>query len=226
MQFFKILFFSFIVLVIACDENNNQSDGIDLDSLNYNDTIVFRSGTEREMELSFIDTTVLTPKEKEYLEKQKRRGENLSVTGRNISPEKLSELLPSAINAFEKLPGATGIMFDNDGYAITTAKAEFKGNKKSITIDIFDYGKKPIIPHKAIYEVPPTDLDGVTEKVAYKNAKGFSSYDERFKQLRVELLLADRYVIVMRFTNPEMDTKDAIKILDSIDFNKIIQIGK
>ncbi len=226
MRFFKLLVFSLIVLTVACSENKYHSDSIDLGSLDYNDTTIYHSGTDRELELSLVDTTKLTLKEKQYLEKQKQRSGAINVIGKNITPERLLELLPASISGFEKLPGASGTILDNDGYAITTAKAEFKGNKKSITFDIFDYGKKTNISHKAIYDVPPADLDGVTEKITYKNAKGFSNFDERFKQLRVELLLADRYVIVMRFTNPEMELNDALKMFDLIDFNKIIQIGK
>lgn len=178
-----------------------------------------------EFKLSMIDTTILNPKEKEYLRKQEELKKRVISYVNNIHQDKLSELIPKTIVGYEKLPGSSGKMVDDDGYVITNTKGEYVSGKKSIIIDIFDYGRNPKIPNVEMYDNPPMDLEVPTVKVLHKGAKGFRYYDEKMKYMRVEVLLQNRYLIILRFNNPDVEKEQAMKYLDLINFENLIKLG-
>jgi hypothetical protein len=175
--------------------------------------------------VSAIDTNALTPKEKEYLRKQDEKKNRVISYENNIHQDKLTEFIPKSISGYEKLPGSSGRMVDNDGYVVTTTKGEYVSGKKSIIIDIFDYGRKPRIHNVDIYDNPPTDLEVATIKVEHRGAKGFRYYDPNMKFMRVEVLLKNRYLIIMRFNNPDVEREQALNYLDLINFENLIKTG-
>ncbi len=213
------------MLLASCDESKIESEiPGNIDTLSViEDKIDSNYGTE--IIVAAIDTNMLTPKEKEYLKKQDEKKDRVISYENNIHQDNLSEFLPKSISGYEKLPGSSGRMVDNDGYVVTTTKGEYVSGKKSINIDIFDYGRKPKIHNVDIYDNPPTDLEVPTIKVEHRGAKGFRYYDERMKYMRVEVLLKNRYLIIFRFNRPDVEREQALNYLDLIDFENLIKLG-
>jgi hypothetical protein len=220
------VFVSFCFLLISSCEKSELEREIpeNIDTLGkIENTIDSNSGIE--ITLSSIDTSKLNPKEIEYLRKQEELKKRVISYENNIHQDKLTEFIPKTIAGYEKLPGSSGKMVDDDGYVITTTKGEYVSGKKSIIIDIFDYGRKPKILNVEMYDNPPMDLDVPTIKVLHKGAKGFRYYDEKMKFMRVEVLLQNRYVIIIRFNNPDVEKEHALKYLDLINFENLIKLG-
>lgn len=216
----------FIMIIVSCKESNfEQKDKITMDSA-LSSTRLKNSNSGSIEDISFPDTTELSSKAKEYLAKQTEKATLPIAHENNIQTEKLIEILPKSIVGFEKLPNTSGQMVDDDGYVITTAKGEYKSGKQSVIIDIFDYGKNPKIPNIEMYDNPPMDLEAPAEQVLYKGARGFKFYDDKHKYMRVELLLINRYVIILRLNNPGDERHNATKYLDLINFDNLIKLGK
>ncbi|PKL86759.1 MAG: hypothetical protein CVV22_01315 [Ignavibacteriae bacterium HGW-Ignavibacteriae-1] len=213
------------LLLASCDESKIESEKLEsIDTLSViENKIDSNYGTE--ITVAAIDTSVLTPKEKEYLKKQDEKKDRVISYENNIHQDKLTEFIPKSISGYEKLPGSSGRMVDNDGYVVTTTKGEYVSGRKSIIIDIFDYGRKPKIHNVEIYDNPPTDLEVPTIKVEHRGAKGFRYYDERMRYMRVEVLLKNRYVIIFRFNRPDVEREQALQYLDLINFENLIKLG-
>jgi hypothetical protein len=167
--------------------------------------------------------SALAKKEKEYLAQQKEMENRKINFDNNIKPDELTKFLPVVINGFETLPISKGTFRDNKNELITYAKAQFNSKEKSVIIDIMDYGKNAVIPNVENYENPPKDLDALTEKAVIESAKGFLLWDIKNKFGRLEVLLQNRFVVVVRYNNPGGDKNILKNIYKFIKINELVK---
>jgi hypothetical protein len=165
----------------------------------------------------------MTKKEKEYLEKQKKIENRQFNYDKNLKPEEIEKFFPVIIKGYETLPVSKGTMFDDNNELITYAKAQFDAKSSSIIIDIMDYSKNAVIPNAGIYDNPPKDLDMPSEKFVMDDAKGFILWDVKNKFGRLEVLLKNRYVVVVRYNNPGNDKNVLKNIYKLIKINELVK---
>jgi hypothetical protein len=187
-----------------------------------NDKQIIKKADSEPTPLSSRDSA-LTRKEKEYLEKQKESSNRVINYDNNLKPEQLSKFLPGIINGFETLPVSTGTMDDENNKLITYVKAQFETKHSSVIIDIMDYGKNAVIPNIANYNNPPQDLDADVEKIVIESAKGFLLWDVKNKFGRLEVLLQNRFIVIVRYNNPGNDKNILKKIYKFIKINELVK---
>lgn len=197
----KVILFLFIFInLISCNESNKNK-------------------AEK------IDSVQLTKQELEYLKKMEEKKNQVYDFSNNLKPEEILEFLPKNISGFETLPNTMGTQSDDSGKLYTFAKGQYSNdNKQSIIIDIFDYGRGNEPPNKKIYDFPPDDLEAVATKFTSKYAKGFYLYDEKLNYSRLEVLVNNRFVVIVRFNRPNGNPEFVKEILNKVNLKKLKEV--
>lgn len=178
----------------------------------------------KKIEISF-DTNKLRAEEQKYLQKMESNKDKKYDFKDNFSPEKLKEFLPKQIKGFETLPNSIGTQSNEDGSLFTFAKAQFQSiDRQTIVVDIFDYGRNGKVPKIENYSTPPTDLDFPAIKYEDNYSKGFINIDQKLDYGRLEVLINDRFVVIVRL-NKNIKVKDQlIEIYKNISLDKLKSI--
>ncbi len=143
----------------------------------------------------------------------------------NLKPEELAEFLPKSINGFETLPNSLGTQSTDDGKLFTFAKGQFSNSQRqSVIVDIFDYGKGNDIPNIKIYDEPPADLDSPVKKFQNEYSKGFWLIDKKLKYSRLEVLVGNRFVVIVRFNRPSDNNEEILNILKAVKLKELKEL--
>ena len=178
----------------------------------------------KKIELSF-DTNKLRAEEQKYLQKLENNKDKKYDFKDIFSPEKLKEFLPNQIVGFETLPNSIGTQSSEDGSLFTFAKAQFQNNdRQTIVVDIFDYGKNGKVPKIENYTTPPADLDYPSLKYEDDFSKGFINIDQKLDYGRLETLVNQRFVIVVRLNKNIKGKDQLIEIYKNISLDKLKSI--
>lgn len=190
---------------IQSDDNNNVSDNLD---------------------------SVRAIKEDNYLknlevkEEKKVKAEELSKE-KNLSKEELVGFLPDTIAGFKQLPVSTGKTIESDNAITIYARKQFKdANKRTMLFDIFDYGKGNAVLNAHIYETIPNDLDATVNRYVTENAKGFYYWLDQKSYGHIEVIIDNRFVIMIRLTGFKRDEEILKELLNKINIKNIIISGK
>ncbi len=213
-----LLLSSFILISNKCSEDND----IILD--NDSTISIKNNGNEN------IDS-IRSIKEQEYLknleEKSKKQELAEQYLVKNLTKDDLKSALPKSISGFNALPTITGKTQETDTSFTIYVKQQFKSNQnKTIMFDIYDYGKGNIIPNKIIYDIPPQDLDAPSYPIQLSNAKGYFYWLEQKVYGHIEVLVENRFVIIVRLNGFNRDDKllenylKLVKIKDLISKTK------
>ena len=197
----KVFLFLFIIInLISCKESNKNK-------------------AEK------IDSVQLTKQELEYIKKMEEKKNQVYDFSNNLKPEEILEFLPKNIIGFETLPNTMGTQSDDSGKLYTFAKGQYSNeNKQSIIIDIFDYGRGNEPPNKKIYDLPPDDLEAITTKYTNKYAKGFYLYDEKLNYARLEVMVNNRFVVIVRFNRPNGNPEFVKEIINKVNLKKLKEV--
>jgi len=172
-----------------------------------------------------IDSVQLSKQELEYLKKMEEKKNQIYDFSNNLKPEEILEFLPKNISGFETLPNTMGTQSDDSGNLYTFAKGQYSNdNKQSIIIDIFDYGRGNEPPNKKIYDLPPEDLEAVATKYTNKYAKGFYLYDEKLNYSRLEVLVKNRFVVIVRFNRAKGNPEFVKEIINKVNLKKLKEV--
>ncbi len=196
MHKFYLFIFFLIFNFIACNQNKNQVDK--------------------------IDSIQLSQKELEYLKKMEEKKNQYYDYSNNLTPEEIIEFLPKSLSGFETLPNTMGTQVDQSGKIYTFAKGQYTNeNKQSIVIDIFDYGRGNEPPNKEIYDNPPDDLEAPAIKFSNKYSKGFYLYDQKLNYSRLDVLVNNRFVVIVRFNRPNENPEYVKDVLNKVNLRKL-----
>ncbi|MFA5512253.1 MAG: hypothetical protein WC313_07365 [Candidatus Kapaibacterium sp.] len=212
-----ILFFS-LAFIISCE--NEKSDEL----IESSDTLVSE-------QISIHNDTSLTQKEAEYLQSLEKKEEvkeryQQIIKEKNLTKEQLLEFLPASINGFQSLPHTTGKSYENDSAVTISVRRQFKNDKRqTLVFDLFDYGNGNPIPHKLRFEVLPTDLDGVTFPIEMDGSKGYYYWVDNKNYGHIEVIAADRFVIIIRINGFEPDNDLIENFLKQVNIKSLVQIG-
>ncbi|HRP01812.1 MAG TPA: hypothetical protein PLE30_04100 [Candidatus Kapabacteria bacterium] len=172
-----------------------------------------------------IDTNKLRAEENKYLQKMESKKNKQYNYLNNLTPEELISFLPNEIEGYEKLPNSMGTQSNDDGKLYTFVKGQYQSqSRQTIVIDIFDYGKGNEIPDKAIYTNPPKDLDSPATKYKDDFSEGFIILDKKLDYGRAEVLIHDRFVVVVRLNRNIQNDKQLIHILKLVKLEKLNKI--
>ncbi len=178
----------------------------------------------KKIAISF-DTNKLKAEEQKYLQKMENAKDKVYDYSNNFTPEELKEFLPTKIDNFETLPNSIGTQSNDDGRLSTFAKAQFQNNERqTIIVDIFDFGKDGEVPDIENYSNPPKDLDAPSHKYVDEFASGFINIDKKLDYGRLEVLINNRFVVVVRLNRNIKDNKQLIDIYKKINLDKIKSI--
>ena len=195
----KLILFAIIVLsLISCSQEIKKND------------------------LTF-DTNKLRAEEQKYLQKLEKINNKEYDFSNNFTPEELKKFLPKQITGFETLPNSIGTQSKEDGTLYTFAKAQFQNeDRQNIVIDLYDYGKGNEVPDKNNYFNPPKDLDVPSFKYTDDFSDGFINIDKNLDIGRLEVLVGDRFVIVVRINKNIKNDKQLIEIYKKVKIEKLI----
>lgn len=204
----------FALLVFSCNEKTKNEPIIDHKIENL-----------KAKENTTNESNKLKTEEQKYIQNlEKKKNKKLDYSN-NLTSDELIELLPNRIDGFETLPNSSGVQENDDGSLFTFAKAQFQNeNKQNIIIDIFDYGKKGSIPNKDNYTKPPKDLDSPTIKYKDEFSTGFYTIDKHLDYGRLEVLIKNRFVVVVRLNKNIDNEKLLIEILRKVKLSKLKNI--
>lgn len=169
-----------------------------------------------------LDTNKLRAEEQKYIQKMEKIKNNEYDYSKNYTPEELKKFLPNEIAGFERLPNSIGTQSKEDGTLYTFAKGQFQNNERqNIVIDIFDYGAEQEVPDKNSYFNPPSDLDVPSKKFQDEFSDGFINIDKNLDQGRLEVLINNRFVVVVRINKNIKDVQQFIDIYKKVNIKKL-----
>ncbi len=162
----------------------------------------------------------------EVKEKKKVKVEELNKE-KNLPKEELAGFLPDTIAGFKQLPVSTGKTIESDNAITIYARKQFKDvNKRSILFDIFDYGKGNAVLNANIYETIPGDLDATANRYKTEDVKGFYYWLDQKPYGHIEVIVDNRFVIMVRLTGFKRDEEILKEFLNKINIKNIILSGK
>jgi hypothetical protein len=121
----------------------------------------------------------------------------------------------------------TGKTQETDTTFTVYVKKQFKSNqRKTLMFDIYDYGKGNPVPNKMIYDVPPQDLDAPAYPIQLPEAKGFFYWLDKRIYGHIEVIVANRFVVIVRLNGFNRDDKLLENYLKLVKLKDLISKAK
>jgi len=214
----------FFFSVTSCN-NDSNTEPIVIDSVSNINGQAKLSDTSK----NSIDSKRIA-KEEEYLKnlelkKQKSKVIELVAKEKNLTKDELKAFLPENLQGFDQIPASAGKTVENDTAVTIYVRKQFRDvkNKRTILFDIFDYGRGNKVLNSHIYEKVPDDLDAPAYPYKTSDAKGFFYWLEEKVYGHIEVLVDNRFVVMIRLNGFSRDDKSLEKYLNMINIKSLIK---
>jgi hypothetical protein len=146
-----------------------------------------------------------------------------------IEPDILKKVLPDTLFDFKLAPFSEFSSEEHDRI-IHTAKYQFgyekDQEKRSVIIDITDYGNIDEVPFSHIYDEPPKEVNVITDTLKTENYKGYSIWSPVDNTGRTNVIIDDRFVIKVRSSANDTISNFLKSIINKIDYKKLEELKK
>jgi hypothetical protein len=222
MAMFKT-YFSILILVaflVSCgNENNSPQENIQDSLRNEKSGKIEKDSGEENEEAPKTNVKAAT---KEELKAKLDSVRNKKDIGENLSYDDMIPILPESIEGFEKFPVSTSTIRGRDGYRVTSVKGQFRGKERNtIIVDLYDYGVYGEIPFRPSYYNPGQEDGYEIRKIEHEFGTGFIRNDPVENDASLNLLVNDRFVIIIRSDNNKNPGDLLVKILEMMDIQEL-----